>query len=118
MAGHFEAIRGDTGYVTASAGATVATIGKWIIVPSGTKPDGTVRLQFKAQFSFRNDTLMGMIGRGQLKGRIVVQMRRQHGIESIDILDWQEWHFEGGVLRLEDITRFENVKARPISLAR
>lgn len=108
--GQFGLIRGDAGFITAAAGARVALIGRWKMEPSGRKPDGTTRLRFKAQFSWKNETLLAMVGRGTLKGRVVVQMTTKHGQENVDILDWQEWRLEGGVLTLEDVTHFHGVR--------
>lgn len=118
MPGQFAEIAGDTGYITAAAGAKVAIISKWVLRPKRMKPDGRPELQFKAQFSWRNDALMSMVGRGALKGRVTVQMRNKYGkVEDTDLLNWQEWRFEGGVLVLEDVLYFEDVKFRPIPAA-
>jgi len=113
--GQFGEISGDAGYITAAAGAKVGIISKWIMRPKRMKADGKPELQFKAQFSWKNDSLMNMVGRGALKGRVVAQMRNKYGkIEDTDILNWSEWRLEGGVLILEDVLYFENVKFRPI----
>ena len=118
MPGQFGKISGDAGYITASAGARVGIISKWVIIPGRMKPEGTPELQFKAQFSWKNDVLMNMVGRGALKGRVVVQMRNKYNkIEETDILNWSEWRFEGGILYLSDVLYFENVKFRPIQAA-
>jgi hypothetical protein len=116
VSGHFESIRGDAGYITAAAGAKVGIISKWIMAPHGMKPDGKPILQFKAQFSWKNDSLMNMVGRGALKGRVIAQMKdnKTGRIVDTDILDWSEWRLEGGVLILENVLYFENVKFRPI----
>lgn len=103
----FEIIKGDAGYITA-AGAKAAIINRWNITRSGLKPDGKPRLRFRAQFSWSNDVLMTM----KLKKRVVVQMKTKYGMENVDILDWAESRYEGGVLTLEDILYVEGVKQR------
>jgi hypothetical protein len=119
MAGQFGLIRGDAGEVTAAAGAKVGIISKWVISPKRMKPDGKPELQFKAQFSWKNDSLMAMVGRGDLRGRVMVTMRnnKTRGIENIDVVQWAEWRMEGGVLILEDIVHFEGTKFRPLARA-
>jgi len=112
--GQFGTIRGDAGYITASAGAKVGIISKWVIIPVRMKVDGKPELQFKAQFSWKNDALMNMVARGTLKGRVVVQMRTKVGMENVDVLAWSEWRMDGGVLYLEDILHTEGAKFRPI----
>ena len=114
MPGQFGLIRGDAGEVTAAAGAKVGIISKWVIAPKRMRPNGTPELQFKAQFSWKNDALMGMIARGALKGRVLVHMRTKYGLENIDVVQWAEWRMEGGVLILEDIVHFEGTKFRPV----
>lgn len=117
--GHFSNISGDSGFISAAAGAKVGVISKWNIMPVRQKSDGTTELRFKAQFSWRSNTLMNMIGRGALKARATVQLRNIHNkIEDIDILAWQEWRFEGNILTLEDVTYFENRKLTPHVVAR
>jgi hypothetical protein len=112
--GQFALIRGDAGYITAAAGAKVGIISKWVIKPVAMKGDGTPELQFKAQFSWKNDALMAMLARGTLKGRVVVQMRSKVGQENIDIVQWQQWRMDGGVLILDDILHFEGTRFRPL----
>ena len=114
MPAQFGLIRGDTGYISAAAGAKVGVISKWVIVPVRMKPDGKPQLQFKAQFSWKQDALMAMIGRGTLKGRVIVQMKTKIGMENVDVLAWSEWRMEGNVLILEDILHTEGAKFRPI----
>lgn len=112
MPGQFAVIRGDAGYVTAAAGAKVGIISKWAIIPVRMKPDGKPELQFKAQFSWKNDALMNMIARGALKGRVVCQMKSKVGMENVDVVQWEQWRMDGGVLILDDVLHFEGVKAR------
>jgi hypothetical protein len=101
---HFAVIRGDSGFITAAAGAKVAIISRWNVMRSGAKPDGSPRLRFRAQFSYLNDTLMSLKVNGlPLQKRVVVQMRTKRGVENVDILGWEEWRLEGGVLTLEDV---------------
>lgn len=99
-------IKGDAGYITVAAGAKAGIIKMWNIRRSGTNPDGTPRLRFRAQFSWANDVLLGM----NIQKRVVVQMRTKVGYENIDILKWDEWRLEGGVLTLENIVHFEGVR--------
>lgn len=103
-------IRGDSGFVTAQAGAKVAIISRWNIRRAGSNPDGSPILRFRAQFTYVNDTLMNLkIGGTPLKKRVVVQMKREgHPVESIDILYWDEWRYEGGILTLENIRHAES----------
>jgi len=118
MPGQFGTIRGDSGYIS-GAGAKVAIIKKWIIVPSRMRPDGTPILQFKAQFSYVNEVLMNLKMNGlPVQKRIRVQMRTErYGLQDVDILGWAEWRFEGGILYLEDImhTEASNVKFHAVS---
>ena len=114
MHGQFAAIRGDAGYISAAAGAKVGIISKWIITPVRMKADGKPELQFKAQFSWKNDALMNMIGRGALKGTVTVQMRTKVGLENVFVLDWQQWRLDGGLLYLDDILHTEGAKFRPL----
>ena len=78
------------------------------------KPDGKPELQFRAQFSWKNESLMAAVSRGVLKGRVIVQMRTKVGLENVDILAWQQWRFDGGVLYLDDILHSEGAKFRPL----
>lgn len=94
--------------MTVAAGAKAGIISQWNITRSGLKPDGKPRLRFRAQFSYVNDVLMGMKG---MKKRVVVQMRTKYGLENVDILDWEEARFEGGVLTLENIMYVQGVRA-------
>lgn len=115
MPGQFAVIRGDAGYITAAAGAKVGIISKWVIAPVRMKDDGKPELQFKAQFSWKNDALMAMLARGTLKGRVVVQVNSMRkGREDIDIVQWQQWRMDGGVLILDDILHFEGTRFRPL----
>jgi hypothetical protein len=106
----FEVIQGDAGFVTVAAGAKAGIISRWNITRSGLKPDGTPRLRFRAQFSWVNDTLMGL----KMQKRVVVQMRTKYGVESVDILVWDEAKFEGGVLTLENVL-YAELKKREIA---
>lgn len=112
MPGQFAEIRGDAGQVLASAGAKVGIISRWKVEPVRMKADGTPELQFKAQFSWRNDVLMNMLSRGTLKGRVQVTFRSKRGNETIDIVAWDQWRMEGGVLTLDNVTYFESAKLR------
>lgn len=105
--GQFAIIQGDAGFVTVAAGAKAGIIHKWNITQAGVYPDGRPRLRFRCQFSWVNDVLMGMKG---MKKRIVVQMRTKNGMENVDILDWEEARFEGGVLTLENVMYVQGVK--------
>lgn len=104
-------IRGDSGYITAQAGTKVAHISRWNIRRSGTIP-GTDRpiLRFRAQFDYVNETLMNLKLHGQpLRKRVIVEMKREgHPKESIDILGWDEWRYEGGILTLENVLYTES----------
>lgn len=117
MPGMFGEIEGDSGQVLASAGAKAAIISRWKVVPSRMKPDGTPQLQFKCQFSWKNDMTMGMLAKGILKGRVQVRMQTRRGIEEIDIVGWDEWRMDGGVLYLENIVHFDAkvLKQRTVS---
>ena len=108
----FGAIQGDAGEITV-AGAKAAIIKLWNIRRSGTKPDGMPRLRFRAQFSWLNETLFNLKMAGlPVRKRVVVQMKTKHGIENVDIVDWEESHLDGGVLTLEGVTHFEGVIKR------
>lgn len=99
--------------MTVAAGAVAGIISKWVVVPTGQRQDGSPILQFKAQFSWLNETLMNLKIRGvPVPKRVVVDMRTKNGVESIDILGWSEWKFEHGVLVLEDIKHAERVTLR------
>lgn len=100
-------INGTDGRVEAAAGATVGIITRWTIRRSGIYPDGRPRLRFKGQFSYVNVGLMTLISQGTLKGRVRVQMKTVKGNENIDVVNWDEWRFEDGVLILENILHFD-----------
>ena len=102
-------IRGTDGYITAAAGAKVATMSRWSIRRSGTNPDGSPQLRFRANFSWKQDGLMAMCGRGDLKARIRLQMRTErHGIQEIDVVNWDQWQMnEDGMLTLENVLHFD-----------
>jgi hypothetical protein len=117
-------IKGDSGYITA-AGAKAAVISRWNIRRSGSRPDGSPILRFRAQFEYVNDVLMNLKQNGvPLPKRVVVQMQRNDPatmrklpVESIDILGWEEWKYEDGILTLENILRSEssNVKFHSVT---
>lgn len=107
MPGMFGEIEGDSGTVLAGAGATAAIISRWKVVPSRLKPDGTPELQFKAQFSWKNDVTMGMLAKGILKGRVQVRFRTKRGMEQIDIVGWDQWRMDGGILYLDNVLHFD-----------
>ena len=112
---HWAVIRGDSGYVGAAGGAKVAIFNRWVIRYSGQNPDGTPRHRFKAYCSWTSDVLLAMVGRGQLKPRVILQGKFKEGKQNIDILGWDEWHFADNVLTLENIYRTEGAKFRPIN---
>jgi hypothetical protein len=115
MPAQFAVIRGDSGKITVAAGAVAALISKWVIVPTGQRPDGRPILQFKAQFRWLNETLLNLKIRGlPVQKRVIVELRTKNGIEEVDILGWKEWRLEHGVLVLEDITHAEGVQRRRI----
>ena len=112
MPGQFESIRGDAGQVLASAGAKVGIISRWKLEAGRIKDDGTPLLTFKAQFSWKNDVLMNMLSRGALKGRVQVTFKSKLGVETIDIVHWEQWRMDGGVLVLDDVMYFDAAKMR------
>lgn len=105
-------IQGDAGKIEAAAGAVVAVINRWSIRASGSYPDGRPRLRFKAQFSWKQDSLMAMIQRGEMKGRVRVQFRTKLGLEDVDVVSWSEWRLEDNVLTLEDVLHFDTKPIR------
>lgn len=106
-------IAGTDGYITAAAGSKVAIMARWQIRRTGSNPDGKPRLQFRAWFSWKQDALMNMISKGQLKGRVRVQMRGKNGPEDIDVVQWDEWKMnEDGALVLENILHFDTKPIR------
>lgn len=107
----FGAVHGDSGEITVAGGAKAGIIKTWNIRRSGTNLDGTPRLRFKAQFSWLNETLMNLPER-IAKKRIVLSMRSKIGFENVDIVAWEEARLEGGVLILENITKFDGVRKR------
>lgn len=118
MPGQFN-IRGDAGQVLAM-GAKVGIISDWVVAPVRMKPDGTPELQFRCQFSWKNDVSMGMINRGVLRGRVQVTFKSKKGVETIDIVHWEQWRLDGGVLYLDDIMYFDSgsLRERTVSLPR
>jgi len=110
----FGGMRGDAGEITALGGAKVAIIARWTLRREGTNRDGTPRLKFRAWFSWKNDALMAMCQRGDLKGRVRVFMRTEsHGEQQIDIVNWSEWAVnDDGMLVLEDVMHFDTAPLR------
>lgn len=111
------ALHGRDGEITVMGGAVAATIARWSIRRSGTQPDG-VRpvLRFRAQFSYKNDALMKMCGRGELKGRVRVFMLTTKGKEQVDVVNWDDWHLdEDGALTLSNVMHFDT---EPLGIAR
>jgi hypothetical protein len=106
MPGQFGKITGDAGQVLAM-GAKVGIISSWVVEPRRMKADGTPELQFRCQFRWKNDVTMGMINRGVLKGRVQVTMKTKKGIETIDIVHWEQWRLDGGILYLDNIMYFD-----------
>lgn len=118
MPGTFGEIEGDSGVVLAGAGATAAIISRWKVVPLRTKPDGTTELQFKAQFSWKNDVTMGMLAKGIMRGRVQVKFRTKLGLEQIEIVGWDQWRMDGGILYLDNVTYFDSKVLKERSVAR
>lgn len=118
MPGQFAEITGDAGQVLANAGATVGIISRWKIAPVGMKPDGTPQLQFKAQFSWKNDVTMNMLAKGTLRGRVQVKFKSKAGMETIDIVHWAQWRMDGGILYLDDVMYFDSKVLRQRAVAR
>jgi hypothetical protein len=118
MPGQFNEITGDAGQVLAAAGATVGIISRWKLVPGRTKPDGTPELQFKAQFRWKNDVTMSMLARGVLKGRVQVTFQSKLGLEAIDIVHWDQWRMDGGVLYLDNVMYFDSKVLKKRTVAR
>lgn len=109
----FGGLHGDTGQITAIGGAKVAIIARWSIRRVGTNPptplnpQPTPRLRFRAHFSWKNDVLMSMCQKGQLKGRVTVFMQTVKGKEQVDIVNWDEWRVDAdGALTLENVMHF------------
>lgn len=101
-------MRGGDGEITALGGAKVGIIARWQIRREGTRPDGGPRLTFKAWFSWKNDALMSMCRRGDMKGRVRVFMLGKNGREQIDIVNWDEWQQnEDGMLCLTNVLHFD-----------
>jgi len=104
----FGGIRGDAGEITALGGAKVAIIARWQIRREGTRSDGKPMLTFKAWFSWKQDALMKMCQRGDLKGRVRVQMKTKVGLENVDVVHWDEWQLnDDGMLTLRNIVHFD-----------
>lgn len=109
-------MRGDAGQITVMGGAVAAEIARWSIRRVGTNPDASPRFRFMAHFSFRNDVLLRMCERGELKGRVRVFMNGTKGREQIDVVNWEQWQMnEDGRLTLENVMHFETA---PLGLAR
>lgn len=95
-------------------GAKAAVIARWTLRRSGTRSNGNPELRFRAWFSWRNDTLMGMCQKGILKARVRVFMfSESKGREQIDIVTWAQWQLnEDGMLTLEDIQAMDTAPLR------
>lgn len=112
---NFGGIRGSDGEITALGGAKVGIIARWQIRREGTRPDGGPRLTFKAWFSWKNDALMNMCRRGDMKGRVRVFMLGKNGREQIDIVNWDEWQQnEDGMLTLSNVLHFDTAPLHEI----
>jgi hypothetical protein len=111
---HWLKTTGGDGYITAAAGAKIAIFSRWVINHSGQNPDGTPRFRFKGQFRWANELMLEMVGRGTLKGRVIVQFKTTKGLENVDILGWDEWHYADGVLILENVYQTEGAKYRAL----
>lgn len=116
MPGQFAEISGDAGLVLITGGQA-GVISRWKLVPVRMKPDGTPELQFKCQFSWKNDLTLSMIQRGVVKGRVQVKFRTKNGMEQIDIVGWDQWRMDGGVLYLDNVMHFDSkvLKERPVA---
>lgn len=110
----FGGIAGKEGEVTALGGAKVAIIARWQVRRSGSHPDGSPQLRFRAWFAWRNDVLLNMCANGTMKGRVRLFMNSESkGKEQIDIVSWSEWKTnDDGMLTLEDITAFDTAPLR------
>src|SRR5512146_2846505 len=111
MPAQFAEISGDAGQVLI-IGGVAGKFSRWKIAPVRMKPDGTPELQFKAQFSWKNDMTMGMISRGAVKGRVQVSFLSKRGRETIDIVAWDQWRLEGGILYLDNVMYFDSGKLK------
>jgi hypothetical protein len=113
----FGGIRGDSGEITGTGGAKVAIIARWQIRRVGSQPGDKTKpmLQFRAHFSWKQDTLMKMCQTGQMKGRVRVFMSGRAGErpQQVDVVQWSEWKVnEDGVLILEDVLHFDTQPLR------
>ncbi len=110
-------LRGSDGEITAMGGAKVAIISRWSIRRTGTQPDKIrPRLTFLAHFSWKNDMLMKMCGKGELKGRVRVFMLGKNGREQVDVVNWDEWIVnEDGRLELTNVMHFDT---EPLGIVR
>lgn len=101
-------VKGTDGEITVIGNALAAKIARWQIRRTGSHRDGTPKLTFKAWFSWRNDTLMGMCEKGIFKARIRVFMLGKKGREQIDIVNWESWELNvDGMLTLDDVLSFD-----------
>lgn len=109
----FGGVRGGDGEITGVGGAKVAIIARWNLRRAGTRSDGRPELRFRAWFSWRNDTLMGMCQKGIMKGRVRVFMMGKDGREQIDIVSWAQWELNpDGMLTLEDVISMDTAPLR------
>lgn len=114
----FGTIRGDSGEVLVTQGAKAGIISRWKIEPSGgTKPDGTQILRFRCGFSWVSESLMNLRFNGRdVTKRVRIKMRTpRHGLEDVDIIGWDSWRYEDGILTLENIVHAEGVRERKVS---
>lgn len=110
-------MRGDSGEITALGGVQVAIIARWTIRRIGSNPDGSPRLRFIANFSWKNDVLMKMCGRGEMKGRVRVFMQTPSaGKQQVDVVNWDSWEVnEDGRLTLDNVMHFDT---EPLGIAK
>ena len=96
------------------SGAKAAIMARWTMRRTGTRKDGTPVLTFRAWFSWRNDTLMGMCQKGILKGRVRLFMfSESKGREQIDLVTWEQWELNpDGMLVLEDVRAMDTSPLR------
>lgn len=110
-------LAGQDGEITAAGGAKVAVIARWSIRRSGSNPDGTPKLRFRAHFSWKSDVLLKMCSRGEMRGRVRVFMLGKGRVkEQVDVVNWDEWIVdEDGALTLENIMHFDT---EPLGISR
>ena len=48
--------------------------------------------------------------------RVRIKMRTErYGLQDVDIVGWDDWRYEGGILYLENIVHAEGVRERKVS---